>query len=305
MTAKFRHKFRVTNRLRENFEGWALMLPWILGTLLFFIVPIFQSFYLSVGDLVRMVDFEVEFVGLVHYRRILFHDMSIVPGIISLAYYMLMNLPIVIVFSLFTAMLLNTDVKLRGFWRACFILPVVLGTGFVMNQLLGQNVVSGVEGATMELEANPALTRGLALSDEILLYLGPTVTRYITTFLSMLTSTLWRSGVQILLFLGGLQSINKSLYESAHCDGATGWESFWYITFPMLMPVTMLNIIYTIVDYFMDSNNPMVQFIMHLGFETRQFEYAAAISVLYLLVVLLFVGLIFLIFRLAQRAINA
>ena len=297
-------KFRVTNRMRENLEGLGLMLPWLIGTVLFFSLPMVQSVYLSFGKLSKLSEMQARFVGLEHYKRAIFFDLDIVPTILTIATYMAMNLPMILVFSLFAAMMLNAEIRMRGVWRAIFIIPVILGTGYVMSQLLGQTVISNTEGASADLPANQVITRGMAISEDILVYLGPTFTKYLTVFLNMLTSTLWKSGVQIVLFLGGLQSISRSLYESAHCDGATGWESFWFITFPMLVPVILLNVIYTIVDWFMDASNGMVQYIMSLTFKKTQMEYASAVSCIYLIVVLFIVGAIYFVFWAAQRSLN-
>ncbi|HOJ11422.1 MAG TPA: sugar ABC transporter permease [Clostridiales bacterium] len=298
-------KFRLKMKYKHMLEGYILLLPWIIGTVLFFIVPIYQSIFLSFSKLVKITEFKMKWVGLIHYQRALFFDIWFVPVFISMIKETLTNTPLIIIFSLFIAMLLNKNTKFKGFFRGVYVLPIVLGTGYVMSQLLGIRVISSPEGAPPPMVVSGELSRGLLIPEEMLIYLGPTITKAVTLFLSKITMMLWKSGVQIVLFLGGLQSISKSLYEAAHCDGATEWEMFWKITFPIISPTILLSIVYTIADSFTDASNPMVQKVMQLGFNTVQFEYAAAISWIYLAFIMLLIGLVFLVFRIGQNSIES
>jgi ABC-type sugar transport system permease subunit len=197
----------------------------------------------------------------------------------------LINTPLIVIFSLFVAMLLNRDFPLRGFFRGAFFLPALIGTGYIMQELLAQ----GVEEQTMNIATAFVLPEGVAK------YIGPFVATSIRTFLERIAQILWRSGIQILLFLAGLQGIPGSLYESAVCDGATEWEKFWKITVPMLAPVIVLTTIFTLVESFTDIINPIVDYIVERAFGDLQFEYAAAISWIYcgLIFVLVFLIYIF------------
>ena len=157
----------------------------------------------------------------------------------------------------------------RGFFRTAFFIPVLLGTGYIMKQLLGM----GVDGMTV--------TTGILVPKLIADLLGPSITEVVQGFLDRITVVLWKSGVQIVLFLAGLQGISGSLYEAARVDGATEWEMFWKITLPMISPVIMMNVVYTIVSFFTDTTNPLVDYIYKMNFTNQQFEYAAAMSWLY------------------------
>jgi ABC-type sugar transport system permease subunit len=296
-------KFKLRMKHKHMLEGYVLLLPWLIGTVLFFIVPIYQSMVLSFSELVKISEFKMEWVSIKHYERAFFWDLQFVPLFLEMVRDTLVNTPLIIVFSIFISMLLNKEIKLKGFFRGVYVLPIVLGTGYVMNQLLGVEVISGPEGSipTGTIEG---LSRGLIIPEELLAYMGPTVTKTVTLFLEKITVMLWKSGVQIVLFLGGLQSISKSLYESAYCDGATEWEMFWKITIPMISPVILLNIVYTIVNSFTDASNPIVQMVMKLGFTDMQFEYAAAISWVYLAFIFVLVGIVFFIFRISHRKIE-
>lgn len=146
----------------------------------------------------------------------------------------------IIVFSLIIAIMLSRDIKARGFFRSAFFLPVLLGTGYILEQILGQGVSEDAMSAV----------RGIILTPEIAAYLGEDLSQTVSEFLSRITTVMWQSGVQIILFLAGIQKIPQSLYESARVDSATEWEMLWKITLPMLSPIILLNIVYTAIGAF-------------------------------------------------------
>ena len=154
-----------------------------------------------------------------------------------------------------------------------------------MKQLLGM----GVDGTT--------ITTGIMVPKLIAELLGASITEVVQGFLDRITLVLWKSGVQIVLFLAGLQGISGSLYEAARVDGATEWEMFWKITLPMISPVIMMNVIYTIVAFFTDGTNPMVDYIYKMNFTNQQYEYAAAMSWLYFIFALVICLLCILLMR--------
>ena len=190
---------------------------------------------------------------------------------LEVVYDTLLNTPLCIVFSLVIAILINRKMKGRGFFRTAFFIPVLLGSGYVMKQLLGL----GVDGMTV--------TAGITVPRLIADLLGASMTELLQGFLDRITVVLWKSGVQIVLFLAGLQGIPGSLYEAAHVDGATEWEMFWKITLPMISPVILMNVVYTIVSFFTDGTNPIVDYIYKQSFQNMQFAHGAAMGWVYFL----------------------
>ena len=95
---------------------------------------------------------------------------------------------------------------------------------------------------------------------------------------------MWSSGVQILIFLAGLQSISGSIYESAKVDRATEWEMFWKITVPMIMPILQVNVVYTIADSFTDYNNKLLQYVNTKMFGTIDYGLGSAMAWIYFLI---------------------
>lgn len=233
----------------------------------------------------------MEWIGLDNYAKAFVWDVAFVPYLNQAITNTIINLPLNLVFSLFIAILVNRNIRFRGFFRGTFFLPVLLGSGFVLQQLLG----IGVDQQATEV------ARGIVMPDEVLMYLGPNVVSYVNSFLSRITVTFWSSGVQIIIFLAGLQSIPAALYEAAKCDGATVWENFWKITLPMMAPVILLNAIYTMVDSFTSSTNRVVEYLVFLKGDIYNYEYVAAIGMIYFIFVFLLVAVIF---GLSRRTIS-
>lgn len=229
--------------------------PWLVGAAVFFLYPLFYSLRLSFGVIENPATQKVVFAGFENFRVAFMEDARFFPMLLSIAKDTLINTPLIVVFALFIATLLSKDIRGKGLFRSVFFLPVILGTGFVMQQLLGvQMNADAVEVA-----------RGILLPEKVVRFLNPGVTQVILEFLSRVTLVLWKSGVQIIIFLAGLQAIPRSFYEAARVDAATEWECFWFISLPMMAPTLLLGAVYTIVAGFLDTSNEMLGYIHELG----------------------------------------
>ena len=195
------------------------------------------------------------------------------------------------VFSLFIALLLNQKFRGRTLARAVFFLPVLVATGPVIAVIKGDIADNGVSGA----EQFSALFQ-TDLVDELLEFLGiynlsEELTTTIQTITSDIFNLIWSAGIQILIFLAALQQIPTSAKEAASMEGATGWEFFWKITFPMISPMILANLIYSVIDNFVDSENPAMQVVMVQSRELR-YGLSAAMAWVYFLIVALALALI-------------
>lgn len=254
---------------RRSMEAYIFLIPWLIGLCLFFAYPISVSVRLAFSKITAIKGLKTAWVGLENFKYIFFFDVNFVPTFLQVVYDTLLNTPICMVFSLIIAIFINRKMVGRAFFRTTFFIPVLLGTGYIMKQLLGM----GVDGMSV--------TTGIAVPKLIADLLGVSITEVVQGFLDRITVVLWKSGVQIVLFLAGLQGISGSLYEAARVDGATEWEMFWKITLPMISPVIMMNVVYTIVAFFTDGTNPMVDYIYKVNFTNQTFEYAAAMGWVY------------------------
>ncbi len=272
---------------RRKRQPLLFLAPWLVGTFVFFILPVMYSLAISFSDLKNSSTLEMSWAGFEHYHYALFVDTGFVPQLLEVFKVTILQTPIIVIFSLFIAILLNRKFHGRGIFRTIFFLPVILGTGFVMEQLMDQ----GVQENAMQVVSS------LILQDDVVLYLGQKGTELVQGFLTLLTQVFWRSGVQIVIFVAGLQKIPDSLYEAAKIDSANSWETLWYVTLPMIGPMILLNTIFTFVDYFTDAQNHVIALLDYLMFTYAKFEYAAAAGWLYFLLIFVLLGITTLILR--------
>ena len=269
-------------RLQYYLEGLMFLSPWLIGLIVFFAYPLFSSFYMSFNQIHTLMKYKLSWVGLYNYKQILFFNTSYIPLFWQSALNTVIFVPTIVLLSMILSIILNSKIAFRGLFRSIFFLPVLLGTGYIMKQLLG----SGVDAKTMEV------VNGILLPQNISNMLNHEVVSAISKVLGSITFILWKSGVQIIIFLAGLQSIPGSIYESAKVDSASAWEIFWKITMPMLAPFTVLTLIYTIINSFTDLTNPLIDYILTVSKNQAELTNAAAMSWLYLLfviVILIFV----------------
>ncbi|NLK75869.1 MAG: sugar ABC transporter permease [Clostridiales bacterium] len=276
-------RFHLTKATKDKLKGLVFVSPFIIGVILFFIYPIYMSVKLSFGKLDNIVGFKVSWIGIENYLRAFTIDMDFAPMFLSVVRDTLVRVPMIIILALIISILINQDIKGRTLFRIAFFIPFLLGNGEVMRQLIYQ----GVDKQVL------SIADGDIIPYEILNYFGSTIVNAVQTVLGIIVTVLWSSGVQILLFLSGLQSISPALYEAAKIDGATQWEIFWKVTIPMISPIMLLNIVYTIVDSFTNIRNPLLEYIQSYGFTKAQFEYGAALGWIYFIFIGFVVAVVF------------
>ena len=274
---------QLSMRTKDRMKGLVFVSPFIIGVLAFFVYPVFLSLRLSFGKIDNIIGLKISWAGLTNYLRAFLIDVNFVPIFLQVVKDTIVKFPLTIVLSLIIAIMVNRDIKGKGMFRVIFFIPFLLGTGEVMKQLLNQGVDTQVL----------SITDGRIIPYNVLNYFGGTVVEAVQNVLGVIVLVLWGCGVQILLFLAGLQSISPALYEAAKIDGATEWEVFWKVTIPMISPMLLLNLIYTIVDSFTNVTNPMLEYIQSYGFTIAQFEYGAAMGWIYFLFVGLVVAAVF------------
>ncbi|MCF7925792.1 MAG: sugar ABC transporter permease, partial [Candidatus Izimaplasma sp.] len=243
-------KFKITNKRREAVLGISFILIWIIGYSIFTIYPVFNSLYLSFHKVKLASDgIKLDPVGIDNFKAAFISDPYFVEIIVEYALKMLLNVPVVIVFALIIAMLINQDIKGKGIWRTIFFLPVIISTGPVISELMNQ-------GATTlpSIENYDFLTL-------ILNNIGEFIASPIQSLFDTILLVLWFAGIQILILLAGLQKIDRSIYEASMIDGASPWESFWKITLPSIMPLISVTIVYTVVSMSVFSLNEVIVYI--------------------------------------------
>lgn len=284
--AKKKKKKFFTFARKKSMTGYLFLTPWLIGGIFLLVYPLVFSFRLSFSELQNFTTYAMKWVGLTNYKKAFLGDVHFVTCIMWALRKILLESPIIVIFSLIVAIMVSRNIKGKGFFRSIFFLPVLLGTGYVMDMLNEQ----GITVSSMEV------TRDILLSPTIQSYLPEEMFKFLSTLLEYIPTVLWGSGVQIVLFLIGIQKIPQELYESARVDSATEWEMFWKITLPMISPIILLNAVYTIIASYRDSS-PLVNWIMYQAFDLGDFEYASTMGWIFFAFVLIVIGLVALCLR--------
>ncbi|OMF90880.1 hypothetical protein BK144_16565 [Paenibacillus sp. FSL R7-0273] len=273
-------------RARYYMEGYSFISLWLIGFLLFMAIPLGRSLYYSFQKLqVSQNGLIASFVGTDHYRAAFTTDVNFLPLLKDTMVSMLTQVPLILIFSLFCAILLNRKLVGKTFFRGIFFLPVIIASGAILSKLMDQGA------------ANLPIFYNENLYSKLSAFIPGDLLETLLQYAESLTLVMWDSGVQILIFLAGLQTISITLYEAAKCDGATAWEGFWKITFPMIMPMMLVNTLFSIVSSFTKADNQMMTHILNVVFKTNDFGYGSAMGWIYFVIIFLILGLVFLLFR--------
>ena len=283
---------KLTNAKRNSLIGFSFTIPWVIGFIFLFLIPLIKTVLYSFSSIsIGKSGFELSFVGVRNYRATFSEDPNNLRMVLTSIGNVVVTVIVVVVFSLFLAILLNQDFRGRSLARVIFALPIIIASGVVIV-LLKENVLQQNMGSS---DTAATLFQGNGLLDFLkLMGLPDNIVGMFENILNNIFDMVWRSGMQIILFLSALQSIPSSSYEVAKIEGATAWESFWFVTFPMISPFLLVNIVYTIIDTFTDSTNTVMSKIFSLV-SGVEYEKAAAFSIVYFILVLLVVGLVYII----------
>ena len=271
-------KRRMSLSQKRTISGYLFILPWLVGFLVFYVRSLFMTFQFSLSELTMDVvngGYQLEFVGLENYLYAFTVHGSFKQILTTSVMDMCIDVPLIIFFSLFMALLLNRKFKGRTIVRAIFFLPVILNAEAIVEAIEMATIMmaGGVSASSSELAAE---TAGMGMSYYIDLFgnmmIPKQLLEYIVGAVDRITSIISASGVQIVIFIAALQSIPGSLYEVAKMEGATAYETFWKITFPMVMPHIITNIVYTVVDSFVDSE------VVNLAYSTAFTDFNYGLS---------------------------
>lgn len=275
---------------REQLTGYAFLAPWIIGFLAVTLYPVLYSVAMSfcavkiTGDGINLT-----FKGLYYYDQAVNVDPGFMLDLGKTIFFIVCFTPVIVVLSLICAVLLNNKFRGRGLFRAIYFLPVIIMSGPVISTLLSKYTVSFADAipqiyAFLNSLPDAVKTPAVYILDNIILIM-------------------WFSGVQILIFLAGLQKINPNLYEAASIDGADVWEKFWKITLPHTYTLIVICTVYTIVDLANYVNNNVNQRITTRIFDDagRIYSLSSAMAWVVFLVVMAILGIVWLGFTLLSR----
>lgn len=269
---------QLNNRQRESLTGYAFISIWLIGFVFLTMIPLIESLIYSFNriTIVGGEGIRLTLVGFANYINIFTTDLTFLSRLQDFVLEMILFVPVMNIIAIMIAIILNRQFKFRGFFRAIFFLPVIITSGPVIAELLRQGagtIPSISESGFLDILAN---------------LLPDFLNAPLQSLFSQIIFMLWFSGVQVILYLAGLQKLDQSMYEAAQIDGANIWESFWKITLPSLKPMIVVSSIYTIVTLATFANNPVILWISNVMFNPNfGYGYAAALAWVYFLVIAL------------------
>jgi len=276
--------------------GYLFVLPFIIGFVAFMLLPLFESFRMVFSrvtiDVINF-GFKMEFSGLANIKRALMVDAEFNRFLVEEIVRMLLIVPAVIIFSLFIALLLNQEFKARGFVRAIFFLPVILSSGVLVGLETNNSLLASL--AETIKASNQMKASVTTVLQEILVAegAGARYMQYVFRVVNQIYNIAMASGIQIIIFLSALQTIPASMFEAAKIEGATAWECFWKITFPMVSSLILVNVVYSVVDFFIRTDNRVMTKISLVLINNLDFGYSSAMAWFYFLVVIIVIGIAF------------
>ena len=286
---------------RKSLYGYGFISVWMVGTVLWFLIPLFQSICYCFMDnkLLRpeaggmrkvllpleggqwLANFKYAFAADPYYKQ----------NLLSVLRDTAITTPMILIFSLFIAVILNQQFKGRGFARAIFFLPVIIATGPVYNIINGNIATTGADSGAQFSTLFQTDMVGELLEFLGVMNISDNLTEIINTVTTNIFGLVWSSGIQILIFLAALQNIPVSAKEAASMEGATAWEYFWKITLPYVSPMILANFIYTVIDSFTKTDNLVMTRVLAKQ-KDWDFAYASAMAWSYFAIVMVVVGII-------------
>nr|WP_297707977.1 sugar ABC transporter permease [uncultured Butyrivibrio sp.] len=288
-------KLKMTRNMRRNIYGFIFLSPFFIGFIMFFLIPIFRTFYYSFQSVSVGAKGGMEFTanGFKNYFDLFQTEVTTDSKTLTELFAnqnmnMLTSVPLITVFSLFMALLANMQFKGRALVRMIFFLPIILGLSLVTDMLA---MTTGGELT----ETGGGLFSESFVSVMLLNYTGIPfrVLNPIMGYVDNIFDLISHAGVQTLIYLTALQSISPSLYEVARIEGATVYETFWKVTIPSIIHIILFVVVYTIVELFLESQ--IAKEVYSFAFEQNKIGIGSALSVVYILNVLLVLGIVALI----------
>ena len=263
---KIKKHRKVSLDSRKARAGYVFTLPFILGILLVYLPILVDSLWMSFHDIDRTGEVDrYIFNNFQYYKDAFISSNAFASNLLAGLQELVFEVPAVIIFSLFIAVVLNGKMLGRAAFRAIFFVPVIISTGVMTGLMASDLATSEMQGGTDDGSGGGLIN---SLEGEALfrnMAIGGDLVTVVVNLVNDIYSIINYSGVQMLIFLAGLQSISESIYEACRIDGATGWETFWKVTFPMISPMILVNAVYTVIDSFTRTTNSTMKYIDSIG----------------------------------------
>ena len=292
---------KVSLEVKQRRYGYIFTLPFLLGAIVLIIFPLIVSIVCSFAEVRQgtgFMGYDYSNWGMINYSKVWVESNDYAKLVLDALKNMVAKVPVVVIFSFFMASILNAKFVGRGFARSVMFMPVIISSGLVaslsMDSLANQMMQGGADRfAATAGSSNSAIQ----VTDAFQIMLEEMeipvwINDIITGSVASISSIVSMSAVSIVIFIAGLQSISPSIYEASYIEGATKWEVFWKISLPMVSPLILLSVVYTIVDNFNGSTNSVINSI-HYNIINMKFDIASAMAVSYSLIIVLILAIVF------------
>ena len=283
---------------KQKISGYLFTLPFAIGSIVFVIFPMICAVIFSFATLKNGSGFlgnDYSNWGLVNFSEIWMETTSFREAILSSLSEMLYNVPVVVIFAFFMASVLNQKFKGRGFFRSVMFLPVIISAGLILS-LSGDGLIASIvsSGDRFSETGSGSAIQVTDMFQTMLedMNVADWMVKLIVNSVANISNIVSMSAISIVIFIAGLQSISPSIYEASYMEGATKWETFWKISLPMVSPLILLSVVYTIVDNFNGSNNQVIAQI-HDKVNKVAFVTASAMGVSYSLIIITILVIVF------------
>ena len=273
-----------TMAYKNAVAGYLFILPFLIGFVAFLLVPMGQSLRMAFSTIKFDNGIVYTFVKLQNFKYAFTVDPDFVPRMTAELIQMAYSVPSIIIFSFFIAIVLNQEFKGRGLVRAVFFLPVILSSGVLVGLETNNTLMQGLKDVIAETSNLTSITdtvKSIFMMDGG----GSGIINYVFDAVDQVYDIAIASGIQIIIFLSGLQTIAPSMFEAAKIEGATAWETFWKITFPMISSLILVNVIYSIIDFFVKSDNEVMDLIKQTMVSKVEYGLSSAMAWTYFIVV--------------------
>lgn len=287
---------KISYERKKSLYGYGFIALWAIGTIWLFVIPVITSLWYSLSDTLLLSKNDALQYGMTtagiytewndfeNYIKAFTNDTNFLPKLGAALADIGPKAIVILIFSLFIAVILNQKFRGRTLARSIFFLPVLIATGPVISVINGDMASQGISDASQfsTLFKTDLVTE---LMEFIGIYnINQTFTDIIKDITSDVLNLVWNSGIQILIFLSALQTIPPSAKEAASMEGATAWEFFWKITFPYISPMILSNLVYTIIDAFVSTDNEVMEYVLTLS-RDWEYGYSAALAWIYFAII--------------------
>ena len=284
-----KHRKKMTLSRKRSITGLIFISPWLIGFLTYYVRSLIQTGIFAFSEVkdASSGGFTTTFVGINNFKYAFMQDAEFNQILVNSIRDIVIDVPMIIFFSLFLAILLNGKFRGRTLFRALLFLPVIMNAGVILNAIRdAQTAISGgLSAVAKDMAVTKSSTMSMMLSTFVEFGIPRKLIVYLTQAIERIFNIVRASGVQTIIFIASLQSISGSLYEVAKIEGATAYETFWKITFPMVSPLILTNVVYTIVDSFVTSE--VVKKAEEMAFTNFEYGISSAMSLISTLIVCL------------------